>query len=134
MTEKYQCNKYMDRYTVFFLIVIVIVGTVLIKRSLDDTDIIEKSINTFTTMNNVDNVDSIEKGDFHRNFYNKHHVNLDRYLGWRKWFMDNKLKYDVQPNDTFQDIPTKEFLDNMKDEPLNNKLAMININPNIIIY
>jgi hypothetical protein len=129
----------MDRNTI--IIITVIVGIVLIKRSWDGSNsiekVIEKSINTFTTMDNVveKNKDNkFQDNKFHQNFYNKHHVNLNRYLGWRRWFMDNKLKYNVQPNSNFQDIPTRKFLDNMKDEPLNNELTMININPNIIIY
>lgn len=100
----------------------------------DDSSKINQISSTINTFNVPESNNTINKDTFHHEFYDKHHVVLDRYLGWRKWFTDNKLNYGVQKDDTFQDIPTRNFLDNMKDEPLNNELAMHNINPNIIIY
>ncbi len=49
------------------------------------------------------------KHGFHDNFFN----NNNRFLGWRKWWLFNKNKYEVSTDPNFNDISTQYYLQNM---------------------
>ena len=49
------------------------------------------------------------KHGFHDNFFN----NNNKFLGWRKWWLFNKNKYEVSTDPNFNDISTQYYLQNM---------------------
>jgi len=53
------------------------------------------------------NLDTTKHG-FHDNFFKN-----NRFLGWRKWWLSNKNKYEVSTDPNFNDISTQYYLQNM---------------------
>jgi len=73
---------------------------------------------------NVVSIPDVTQHGFHDYFAEKNGFNNNQLLGWRYWYLRNKSKYDVKPDDNFTNIPTRQYLNNM--ESLDNWFYDIN--------
>jgi len=51
---------------------------------------------------------------FHDHFAKKNKFNNNQLLGWRYWYLNNKSNYMVKPTNNFDNIPTRQYLNDQE--------------------